>query len=141
MLEIAKQSCEKSEEEIIEEIIADAHVCSKKNIYMFILKYGRKSLHLDFFPQEKEFATFVGNYFSETSPLSNETSILYKAAAKIMQNLSDCRQEKLRYSANTHIPAMINFFKTKASAIFHWEEKEVKDSSHLFYTSFHPLSK
>jgi hypothetical protein len=147
MLESPLSSIESHEEAIIEQIIAGVEVISCKRYCGFILRYGNKKLQIDFQFKTKRLSTFLeyeNNIKENHKP--NETTLLYKAAQCIMQNLADCRQEELPYYVDTTYPTMIKWCKNQGDSIFHWEKEELETDgitriNYLFHTKFKPLLK
>ena len=123
---------EKSEDEIVEEIIdtslrqVSTEIVSKQ---VFLLRYGRKTLEVEFVPTPDKSAfdvsTFAHNRKTKREEKDNETTLLYTAARVTMQEIANKSGLPIHYTYDTDIREMGLWGISHGEKIFNWDTKEI----------------
>lgn len=140
MRDTGPQPEQKSEEEIIEEIIRNVEITKEEEdgieIIEHVLKYGKKKLIIwispEIRPQEEANATTLISAKTEGEDSPYQTRILYKCAKKIIQEHANNWQITLLYEASTIFKKMKTFFDKYGDEIFdEWDDTKVEDQIRL----------
>jgi hypothetical protein len=93
---------------------------------IYLLEHGQKQLIISFYPQSQEVYTYVKNdYARKKKP--KETTLLYTAAQKLMQETSNENNEVFTYKLMTVFENMKQWATTTGNEIFHWENNDISD--------------
>ena len=129
-----------SEEDIVEKLAADAKKEEFPNRFVYELKYGRKTVTLSYFFETGEAITHIDNIGTEEDKKEGETSILYEAVKKILQDLSNKKGQEIEYKIETRNGNIREWALTKGKEIFEWESEPDKkgDFTYIFKAVIRP---
>jgi hypothetical protein len=132
-----------SEGNIIERLVADAKKEEFPNRFVYELKYGRKNVTLSYFFETREAITHIDSIGTEEDKKEGETSILYEAVKKILQDLSDKKGQEIEYKIETRNGNIREWALTKGKEIFKWESEPEKrgELTLIFKTVIRPDNK
>ena len=125
------ESDENKIDQILESMI-EAHESKGSRVY--ILNYGSKSLEVFIDFMTNEVMTFVENIDSKRK--AGETTLLYTAVKKVIENTVDETGKKLDYSLRTTFENMKNWAETKGRKIFDWDEEDQEIVDRKTYYTF-----
>lgn len=139
---------ELSQEDIVDLIIADMEVANSNDqnneLENYLFNYGRKRLLLAYYPSDKlgYFMTYVTNNKNQER-LKNETTFIYLAAKKIMEQIVNREKKEIKYTLSTENEKMADWANEKGDEIFHWNKREIRksdgrNSSFSFTTKIKP---
>lgn len=94
----------------------------------WIFKYGARSLRLGFCPDRKSFGTFIGTVRG-VDDIAGQTTFLYRAAKKIIQEMTDRVGEDTIYTVTVlgvvgKENTMAKWGKGKGKELFEWDDEE-----------------
>ncbi len=92
----------------------------------YTIKFGSKSLDVLFDFSTNEVLTYIENVDFDLRR-AGETTLLYMAAKKIMENVSSETGEILKYSLTTTFESMRAWADEKGREIFDWDEQSEED--------------
>ncbi|MDD4333287.1 MAG: hypothetical protein PHT51_04205 [Patescibacteria group bacterium] len=115
------------EEQIIDNIIANMQTGRKDEYYpkalVYDLEYGQKRLAVYYEKDIQNVETYLDNIKDGSEKKENETSLLYKAAKKLIQQFADDAQQKIGYTLFTKFEKMRDWATSynKGRLIFDWD--------------------
>jgi len=142
-------------EELVEKIIAGVKIGFDKQGYeTTILRFGNKELIITFLDDSRLFKTHIENKKTEEPKTQSETTLLYMAARRVMQQITNKAGFRLHYRIETKFPKMAKWALTTGDLIFHWtrviidrenieqcpDDEQLKKLS-VFRTHFDPSKK
>ncbi|MEW6408348.1 MAG: hypothetical protein AB1465_06710 [Patescibacteria group bacterium] len=108
------------------------------DVHRVLLEYGSKICIVTIDYGGEEFSTYIKTITDQKK--DRETTFLYKAARKIMQDVVNEKGQKFRYEFFAKNEKMRNWAKTTGQDIFHWEDEsegeETKNGKKVKYYSF-----
>tara|TARA_Y100000310_G_scaffold214719_1_gene215676 strand:- start:439 stop:966 length:528 start_codon:yes stop_codon:yes gene_type:complete len=104
------------------------------NATIYILEYGRKRLRITF-KKDNDVVIHIENRSGNTNRMANETTIIYMAAEKLMQEHASSTGHTLSYTLITKNINIAEWAKTSGMEIFQWDDQgEYSDGDHpMFY--------
>lgn len=122
----------------------DCYTREYPGVDRYLLEYGGKILIItidmvkdpDTTDNDGEVNTFVSN-ISDAEHKNGETTTLYAAARRLIEEECVDTNKKLRYVLETNNPKMIAWAQTAGRQIFNWDTERVQASENYIVTGIH----
>lgn len=128
-----QESAEQQEARIIEKILFQKRDIPKSmpGLKCWGFQYGGKVMELSVSEKEKEFRTYVLR--EKDKRLPHETTLLYKAAKSLMEQIAKESHQNFTYEFHTKIPEMAAWAKTSGNEVFEWDEHDAQPHEVHYY--------
>lgn len=108
-----------------------------------VLRYGRKDMTIMFrrgihLSGGLLVNIHLENARGEPAAQKNETTFLYMAAEKVLQEFADQSGQSVSYVFDTESTALADWARTRGEALFHWDKEDIDDKKpeHVVFTKF-----